>query len=92
MRLGMIMLVISIVMRRDGCLMTWVRLHTPPKVRGDAAKGKYYFNRSYERYIKTPDGEYISGITLEKGEIGSVSNFTFIATPEWKCRIYNKPE
>lgn len=60
-------------------MIGWVRLHKPPKVRGDDAKKKYYFDRSYARYCNTEDGKYINSIAPQF-EFGRVDSVRFIET------------
>jgi hypothetical protein len=72
--------------------MSWVRLHTPPRhsrqrwseeLCGYApltARQEYYRRRSYERYLKTPDGQYMQEAMKNlDGTIGRIDSVRFVA-------------
>ena len=63
----------------------WVRIHTMPKrcrvINRHlwSSKERYYHQKSYERYLKTEDGAYLSGIVkVMRPEIGRFENVRFI--------------
>jgi len=65
----------------------WIKLHTapkkyrniPPELR--TPRQKYYFNYSLNRYSKTDDGVYVTGILTNRNpEIGKIDNIKYLPT------------